>query len=107
MNGGDAARRPDFPMSDLRQLAILGSTGSIGVNTLDVVSRHPDRFEVVALSARHQVGALFEQCRRFQPRIAVMLDPAAARELEERARASGLTCEVRCGIEALEEAASL
>jgi 1-deoxy-D-xylulose-5-phosphate reductoisomerase len=55
-------------------LTILGSTGSIGVSTLDVVARHPDRFKVFALSANRQAGLLIEQCRRFRPRFAVIAD---------------------------------
>jgi 1-deoxy-D-xylulose-5-phosphate reductoisomerase len=94
-------------MTGRQGITILGSTGSIGVSTLDVIARHPDRFEVVALSARHQVDALLAQCRTFRPRLAVMLEAGAARELERRVRASGLDCAVRCGSEALEEAASL
>jgi 1-deoxy-D-xylulose-5-phosphate reductoisomerase len=94
-------------MTAKRRITILGSTGSVGVSTLDVVARHPDKFEVAALSARHQTEALFEQCRKFQPRIAVVLEERAARDLEERVRAAGLACEVRYGVAALEEAASL
>ena len=94
-------------MTGRKRITILGSTGSVGVNTLDVVARHPDKFEVIALSARHQVDALYEQCRKFQPRLAVMLEPRAAEALQQRVRAGGLACEVRCGLEALEEAASL
>src|SRR5262245_38733063 len=94
-------------MSGRRRVTILGSTGSVGASTLDVVARHPDRFEVLALSARSQVGALLAQCRAFGPRIAVMLDPGAAQELDRRVKAEGLACEVRCGIEALEEIAGL
>jgi 1-deoxy-D-xylulose-5-phosphate reductoisomerase len=93
-------------MNALRRITILGSTGSIGASTLDVVARHADRFEVVALSARNQVGALIEQCRAFRPRIAVMLEAGAALELERRVRADGLACEVRCGPQALEDIAS-
>src|SRR5688572_7045619 len=93
-------------MTARRRVTILGSTGSVGVSTLDVVARHPDKFEVIALSARHQVELLLAQCRRFRPRVAVMLEPGAARELADRARAEGLACEVRSGVEALEEAAS-
>ena len=94
-------------MTARRRITILGSTGSVGVNTLDVVARHTDKFEVTALSARHQSATLFEQIRNFRPRIAVMLEPQAAQELEECVKASGLACEVRCGIEAMEEIASL
>ena len=62
----------------IRQVAILGSTGSIGVNTLDVIRAHPDRFKVVALTAGKQVDRLAEQCVEFKPAIAVVTDAAAA-----------------------------
>jgi 1-deoxy-D-xylulose-5-phosphate reductoisomerase len=94
-------------MTARRRITVLGSTGSVGVSTLDVVSRHPDRFEIAALSASTQVGTLLAQCRAFRPRIAVMLDPGAAQELDRRVKAEGLDCEVRSGIEALEEIAGL
>jgi 1-deoxy-D-xylulose-5-phosphate reductoisomerase len=89
-----------------QRLTILGSTGSVGANTLDVVARHRERFEVVALTARHQTEALFRQCLDFRPTTAVMLDPTAARELQQRLRQAGSECEVRCGVEALEQVAS-
>ena len=60
----------------MKRITILGSTGSIGVSTLDVVSRHPDRFEVFALSAHSRVEELAQQCKKFRPRYAVM--PAAS-----------------------------
>ena len=65
-------------MITVRHLTILGSTGTIGVNTLDVVARHPDRFHVVALTANNNARKMLEQCRRFQPRYAVMLEAASA-----------------------------
>jgi 1-deoxy-D-xylulose-5-phosphate reductoisomerase len=89
------------------KLAILGSTGSVGVSTLDVVSRHPDRFSVVALTARNQVDALYEQCCRFTPQYAVMLEPAAAAALRHRIQASGLACEVLEGAHSLEQVVAL
>jgi len=89
-----------------QNLTILGSTGSVGVSTLDVVSRHPEKFRVAALTARNQTDLLFEQCRRFQPRFAVMLEERAADDLERRVKAAGLDCRVRCGVEALEHVAS-
>jgi 1-deoxy-D-xylulose-5-phosphate reductoisomerase len=94
-------------MADRKRLAILGSTGSIGVSTLDVVARHRERFEVVALAARHQAGTLFEQCLAFRPRVAVLLEPAAARELRLCVQQAGLGCEVLSGAGALEQVASL
>jgi len=68
-------------------LTVLGSTGSIGTNTLDVVSRHPDRFRILALTASSQVEALLAQCRDFAPRYAVMSRPDAAHELAQRVKA--------------------
>jgi 1-deoxy-D-xylulose-5-phosphate reductoisomerase len=94
-------------MADKQRLTILGSTGSVGVNTLDVVARHRDKFEVVALTARDRMETLFGQCLEFRPRLAVMLEAAAAQALRQRLSQSGVECEVRCGAEALEEAASL
>ena len=90
-----------------QRLTILGSTGSVGVSTLDVVARHRDRFELVALAARSRADILFEQCRQFRPRIAVLLDAGAAQDLQHRLREEGVACEVRSGIRALEEVASL
>src|SRR5512146_2184682 len=91
-------------MTDNKQnLVILGSTGSVGVNTLDVVARHPDKFSVVALTARHQVDSLFEQCLRFKPKFAVMLQRQAAAALARKFAASGADCVVLSGVEALEK----
>ena len=73
-----------------RGVTILGSTGSIGINALDVLARHPGKYRVVALTANTQVDRLFEQCRHFLPRQAVMLDPRAAGQLSEKIRAAGL-----------------
>lgn len=91
----------------MQHLTILGSTGSIGASTLDVVSRNPGRFAVQALTARSQDGVLFEQCCRFSPAYAVLLDQAAARRLKERLQSTGSTTEVLCGTEALERVAAL
>jgi 1-deoxy-D-xylulose-5-phosphate reductoisomerase len=91
----------------MRKLTILGSTGSVGINTLDVVARHTDRFRVVALTASRQVERLFEQCRKFDPEFAVTLDPGAADQLERKLRRVGSRTQVRCGAEALEEVAAL
>src|SRR5688500_10847960 len=94
-------------MAVKQHLAILGSTGSVGVNTLDVVSRHPEAFRVVAQTARNQTDLLYEQCCKFNPQFAVMLDPSAAADLERRIRRSGIDCAVLCGPDGLEHAASL
>lgn len=90
-----------------RRITILGSTGSVGVNTLDVVALHPGRFEIVALTARNQTQLLFEQCLKFRPRFAVVLESSSAEDLRRRLRQAGLDCEVLCGLEALETVAAL
>jgi len=94
-------------MADRKRLAILGSTGSIGISTLDVVARHRERFEVIALAARHQAGVLYEQCLAFRPRVAALLEPGPARDLQSRLQQAGLGCEVVSGAAALEQIASL
>ena len=94
-------------MSRITHLTILGSTGSIGASTLDVVARHPEKFRVVALTAQRQDDALFEQCARFKPRYAVLLDEDAAARLSQKIAATGLDVQVLCGIEALERVSSL
>ena len=70
-------------------LTVLGATGTIGVNTLDVVARHPQRYKIVALTANHQVERLFEQCLVHEPEFAVMADAAAAEKLEQKLRNHG------------------
>ena len=65
-------------MPDKQNITVLGSTGSIGVSTLDVIARHPGRFRVVALTANSQVDKLFLQCQQFEPEFAVLLDADAA-----------------------------
>ncbi|WP_291010171.1 1-deoxy-D-xylulose-5-phosphate reductoisomerase [Hydrogenophaga sp.] len=82
-------------------VTILGSTGSVGTNTLDVLARHPDRFRLFALTASTQVDAMLSQCVRFQPRFAVMADATAAQDLAQRIRQQGLTVEVLAGAQAL------
>ena len=67
-----------------RLVSVLGSTGSIGVSTLDVIARHPSDFAVYALAANSSVEAILAQCLQFQPRFAVMMDEAAAQQLSER-----------------------
>ncbi|MBI3141006.1 MAG: 1-deoxy-D-xylulose-5-phosphate reductoisomerase [Rhodocyclales bacterium] len=90
-----------------QRLVVLGATGSVGVNTLDVVARHPDRFEVLALSAHNQVDRLFEQCRRLSPRYAVLGSERAAEDLRRRLRAAQTGTEVLAGAAALEAIATL
>lgn len=91
----------------MRGVTILGSTGSVGVNTLDVIARHRDELRAVALTAHSNDACLFEQCREHRPELAVLIDPAAAGRLRERVRAAGLTTQVLDGAAALEEAARL
>jgi 1-deoxy-D-xylulose-5-phosphate reductoisomerase len=94
-------------MNELTRLTVLGSTGSIGKSTLDVVARHPEKYRIVALTAQQQDGLLFEQCQRFQPRYAVMLDEAASERLRQRIVAAGLDVEVLCGAAELERVSTL
>jgi len=91
----------------LQNITVLGSTGSIGVSTLDVIRRHPDRYRAFALCAHTQVEKLFEQCREFRPRFAVLRDAHLAQQLTERCRTAGLETEVRHGVEALIELSAL
>lgn len=89
-------------MSDSRQsVTVLGSTGSIGTSTLDVIARHPDRYRVFALTAATQVDALLAQCQAFAPRYAVMASEAHARQLADKVRALGLPVEVLAGEQSL------
>ncbi len=89
-----------------QRLTVLGSTGSIGTSTLDVVRRHPARFEVFALSAATQVDALLAQCQAFAPRYAVMASAAHAAELARKLKENNLETEVLQAKDALETIAS-
>ena len=90
-----------------QRLTILGSTGSIGTNTLDVVARHADKFEVVALTGAQQVDLMWAQCLQFKPRYVVMAHEAPARVLHDKVKAEGLPIQVMSGAAALDEVASL
>lgn len=85
-----------------RQVSVLGSTGSIGVNTLDVIARHPERFEVFALTANASIETMQAQCDQFAPRYAVMADAAAAEQLRDALK--GTDVEVLHGEAGLETA---
>jgi 1-deoxy-D-xylulose-5-phosphate reductoisomerase len=87
-------------------LAVLGATGTIGINTLDIARRHPDRFEVVALTAARQVDRLYQQCVEFRPKFAVVGEAGQAEQLRARLRAAGVTTEVASGAQALVDAAA-
>lgn len=91
----------------IRHLTILGSTGSIGDSTLDVVHRHPDRFKILALTANNNVKKMLAQCNQFKPQYAVMLDPASAQQLKEAVSQAKLDTVVLAGVESLEKVASL
>ncbi|MFZ4649690.1 MAG: 1-deoxy-D-xylulose-5-phosphate reductoisomerase [Rubrivivax sp.] len=88
-----------------QRVAVLGSTGSIGVSTLDVVARHPDRFEVVGLSAFRRVEELARQCVQFRPRVAIVPTPDRAAALRDMLGQAGVSTEVQVGDEALEHLA--
>jgi 1-deoxy-D-xylulose-5-phosphate reductoisomerase len=88
-------------------VTVLGSTGSIGVSTLDVLARHPDRFRVVALTANRDVEAMLAQCLRFRPNLVAMADPQAALTLRERLADVQGAPEVLVGVEGLTQAATL
>ncbi len=91
----------------MRTLTVLGSTGSIGVSTLDVVRRHPEKFRIAALCAHSQQDRLFEQCLEFKPCYAVLGKRESAVELQERLRQAGSLTKVEYGEVALEKMASL
>jgi 1-deoxy-D-xylulose-5-phosphate reductoisomerase len=88
------------------RVAVFGSTGSIGVSTLDVLARHPGSFEVAALAAASNHVALLEQCLVHRPRVAVLADPQAAGALAAALRRAGVDTEVACGAGALAEVAA-
>ncbi len=90
----------------VRSVCILGSTGSVGANTLDVASRHPQRFRIFALTAHSRVDELLAQCLQFKPRFAAMPDAAQALRLRERLAAEGSLTEVLSGAAALCELAA-
>jgi 1-deoxy-D-xylulose-5-phosphate reductoisomerase len=89
-----------------QRITVLGSTGSVGVNTLDVIAMHPEKFEVFALSAATQTELLLAQCVKFQPRFAVMADDAQAEVLSQKIKQKGLKTEVTRAQAALEMIAS-
>lgn len=91
----------------MKGICILGATGSIGVNTLDVAARHPDKYKIVALSANSQVDRLVEQCEKYQPEYAVMANETAATELKIKLEAVNSTVNVLSGNDGLETIASL
>ena len=91
------------PHSELprQRVCILGATGSVGTTTLDVIARHPQRFEVFALTSHSRVDDLFAQCVQWRPRFAALPDALRARALQERLRAHGVATDVLDGPQAL------
>lgn len=88
-------------------VTVLGATGSVGVSTLDVLSRHRDRYRVVALTARSDVDGLFRQCLEHQPRFAVLMDEPASARLHQLIKDAGLPTHVMCGDAALVDVVQL
>ena len=87
-------------------ISILGSTGSIGQSTLDVIARHPEKFEVHALTANQDVARMLEQCKRFKPRLVVMTQLEAANQVRAQLQQAGLNTEVLSGTGSLDLVAS-
>ncbi|GAA4349749.1 1-deoxy-D-xylulose-5-phosphate reductoisomerase [Kangiella taiwanensis] len=90
----------------IENICILGATGSIGTNTLDVIKRHPDKYQVFALTAHRNLEQLKLQCIEFQPRYAVLPDAELAQELESFIQYKGLQVEVLHGVHSLDFVAS-
>ena len=88
-------------MTNRQRVTILGSTGSVGANTLDVIRRHPARFEVFALTAATKWELLLKQCAEFKPMFVAMVDADAAAKLAERLKAEGLATHVFVGSQAI------
>ncbi|MGE8101924.1 1-deoxy-D-xylulose-5-phosphate reductoisomerase [Pseudomonas fluorescens] len=93
-------------MSRPQQITVLGATGSIGLSTLDVIARHPERYQVFALSGFSRLSELLALCVRHVPRFAVVPEPVAARRLQDDLRAAGLSTRVLVGEEGLCQVAS-
>lgn len=90
----------------MKQVTILGATGSIGLSTLDVISRHTEQFEVFALTANSQVERLYQQCLQYRPRYAVMADEGSAESLRLKLKAEAGEITVLAGLDGLIEVAA-
>ena len=91
----------------MKEITILGSTGSIGVNTLDVISSHQDKFNIKALTANKNLDVLAEQCFKYQPEYAVMTDEQSASKLEEKIKKNAPDTSVLGGVDGLVKVAKL
>ena len=91
----------------MKGVCILGSTGSIGLSTLDVIQRHPEQFSLIAITAHKNVEVMAKQCRQYSPKYAVMADETAAAALRESIRNIDTQVTVLAGSEALAEVAAL
>lgn len=89
-------------MPKLQQVTILGATGTIGVQTLNVIAQHSEKFGVFALTANSNADGLFEQCLQFNPQYAVLLSEVSAEQLRLRLKQAAISTEVLCGAEALD-----
>ncbi len=96
-----------MPSNKQKNITILGSTGTIGVNTLDVINRHPDKFRAYALTANKNVDSLFAQCQQYLPAYVAMLDEDSADKLDKKIRDAGLDIKVLGGMSGLEQVSSL
>ena len=85
----------------MKKITILGSTGSIGRNTLDVIAQHPEKYSVYALTAHHNVDLLLEQCRQFHPSVVVIANSSLEQNLRQKLSEAHLNCEVLLGNEGL------
>jgi len=94
-------------MSKPQGICVLGSTGTIGVNTLDVISRHPDKYQIIALTANQDYEKLYQQCIEIKPQYAVLADDDAAQKLKHKLSSVSTTIEVLSGKASLETVASL
>jgi len=94
-------------MSSKKGVTILGSTGTIGVNTLDVVQRHREHYEIIALTANTGVDLLYEQCVQYRPKYAALVDEDSATQLQDRLQAAGSDTRVLQGLDGLQTLASL
>ncbi len=89
----------------MKKVLILGSTGSIGLSTLDVLARNPDQFELWGITANSNSAQLLEQIRQYQPEYAVINDEVAALDISKKVKAEGIDTKVLTGAENLQELA--